>query len=429
MRKVMLVLFEVLVVFSLTAVTTAAPAKVRLRLAWWGNPARDARTLKAVEMYMAKNPNVTIETETTGWGGYWDKIATQAAANNLPDIMQHDYAYIAQYAQKDLLLVLTPYVNSKQIDLEKVDENFISGGRVDGKLYGINLGTNAWCIIYDPAVLKKAGVSAPKPSWTWADFEKIATQVYQKTGVKTIPFSVTDPKVMFDNMLRQTGAAFFEPKTGASLGFTDEKLLIEFYDIQLRLLKAGVLIRPDTAFVTKTTLENEFAKGQSWLDFVWSNQVVAFAEAAKRPIGIAVCPKIAGSKRPGTCFKPSMFFSIAKSSAHKEEAVKFINYFTNDIEVNKVLLAERGIPIAPAVRNALKKLVDPVNKQVFEYIELVGKNNASPIDPADPPGAGEVLKVFRTIDQEVLYGAVSAKDGAAKFIKQANEILARNKAQ
>ena len=429
MRKVMLVLFEVLVVFSLTAVTTAAPAKVRLRLAWWGNPARDARTLKAVEMYMAKNPNVTIETETTGWGGYWDKIATQAAANNLPDIMQHDYAYIAQYAQKNLLLDLTPYVTSNQIDLRKVDENFISGGRVNGKLYGINLGTNAWCIIYDPAVLKKAGVSAPEPSWTWDDFEKIATQVYQKTGVKTIPFSVTDPKVMFDNMLRQTGAAFFEPKTGASLGFTDEKLLIEFYDIQLRLLKAGVLIRPDTAFVTKTTLENEFAKGQSWLDFVWSNQVVAFAEAAKRPIGIAVCPKIAGSKRPGTCFKPSMFFSIAKSSAHKEEAVKFINYFTNDIEVNKVLLAERGIPIAPAVRNALKKLVDPVNKQVFEYIELVGKNNASPIDPADPPGAGEVLKVFRTIDQEVLYGAVSAKDGAAKFIKQANEILARNKAQ
>lgn len=343
--------------------------------------------------------------------------------------MQHDYAYIAQYAQKNLLLDLTPYVTSNQIDLRKVDENFISGGRVNGKLYGINLGTNAWCIIYDPAVLKKAGVSAPEPSWTWDDFEKIATQVYQKTGVKTIPFSVTDPKVMFDNMLRQTGAAFFEPNTGASLGFTDKKLLIDFYEIQLRLLKAGVLIRPDTAFVTKTTLESEFAKGQSWLDFVWSNQVVAYAEAAKRPIGIAICPKIAGSKRPGTYFKPSMFFSVAKSSAHKEEAVKFINYFINDIEVNKVLLAERGIPIAPTVRNALKELVDPVNKQVFEYIELVGKNNASPIDPADPPGAGEVLKVFRTIDQEVLYGAVSAKDGAAKFMKQANEILARNKAQ
>jgi multiple sugar transport system substrate-binding protein len=427
MRKIILVLLTVMVVFSLTAVTTAAPAKVTLRLAWWGNPTRDARTLKAVEMYMAKNPNVTIETETTGWGGYWDKLATQAAANNLPDIMQHDYAYISQYAKKDLLLDLTPYVTSNRINLKKVDENFISGGRVDGKLYGINLGTNALSVIYDPAILKKAGVSAPKASWTWADFEKIAAQVYKKTGVRTMPLSNVDPKVVFDNMLRQTGASFFEPKTGASLGFTDEKLLIEFFEIQLRLLKAGVLVKPDTAFVTKTIPENEFAKGQSWNDFVWSNQVVAFAEAAKRPIGIALCPKIADSKRPGTFLKPSMFFSVAKSSANKDEAAKFVDYFINDIEVNKVLLAERGIPIVPSVRNALKKLVDPVNRQVFEFIELVGDNNASPIDPADPPGAGEVLNVFKTIDQEVLYGAISAKDAAAKFMKQANEILAKNK--
>jgi multiple sugar transport system substrate-binding protein len=242
-----------------------------------------------------------------------------------------------------------------------------------------------------------------------------------------MPLSNVDPKVVFDNMLRQTGASFFEPKTGASLGFTDEKLLIEFFEIQLRLLKAGVLVKPDTAFVTKTIPENEFAKGQSWNDFVWSNQVVAFAEAAKRPIGIALCPKIADSKRPGTFLKPSMFFSVAKSSANKDEAAKFVDYFINDIEVNKVLLAERGIPIVPSVRNALKKLVDPVNRQVFEFIELVGDNNASPIDPADPPGAGEVLNVFKTIDQEVLYGAISAKDAAAKFMKQANEILAKNK--
>ncbi len=428
MKKIIPVFLAVMVVFSLTAVTAAAPAKVVLRLAWWGNPTRDARTLKAVEMYMAKNPQVTIETETTGWAGYWDKLATQAAANNLPDIIQHDYAYISQYAQKDLLLALDSYVTSNQINLKEVDDNFISGGRVDGKLYGINLGTNAWCIIYDPAVLKKAGVSAPEANWTWVDFEKIATQIYQKTGAKTMPLSNVDPKVMFDNMLRQTGAAFFD-KSGASLGFTDEQLLIEFYGIQLRLLKAGVLIKPDTAFVSKTIPEGEFAKGQSWVDFVWSNQVVAFADAAKRPIGIAISPKIAGSKRPGTFLKPSMFFSIAKSSANKDEAAKFVNYFINDIEANKALLAERGVPIVPAVRDALKKLVDPVNKQVFEYIDLVGNNNASPIDPADPPGAGEVLKTFLTVDQEVLYGAISAKSGAAKFIKQANEILARNKAQ
>ena len=122
-----------------------------------------------------------------------------------------------------------------------------------------------------------------------------------------------------------------------------------------------------------------------------------------------------------------MFFSVANSSKNKEEAVKFVNYFMNDIEANKVLLAERGIPIIPGVRSVLKGMVDPVNRQVFDYIELVGKKNASPIDPADPAGAGEVLKAFRTIDQEVLYGTTAPQAAADKFIKQANEILAKNK--
>jgi multiple sugar transport system substrate-binding protein len=427
MKKVLLVLLALLVVFSLTVVTLAAPNKVTLRLCWWGNPTRDARTMQAVQMYMAKNPNVTIETETTGWGGYWDKMASQAAANNLPDIIQEDYSYITQYAEKNLLLDLTPYVKSKKIDLTNVPDTYTSGGKVKNKLYGINLGTNAWSIIYDPAVLQKAGVAAPSADWTWADFEKISTVIFTKTGVQTQILSTIDPRVMFENMIRQTGKAFFNPKDGASLGFTDPKVLINFYEMQLRLLKAGVMVKPDVAFVTTTPQETPFAKGQAWLEYVWSNQVVAYAAAANRPVAIAMVPQIANSKRPGTYLKPSMFFSISKSSANKEEAIKFVNYFVNDIEVNKILLAERGIPIVAPVRNVLKGMVDPVNKQVFEFIESVGNKHASPIDPADPPGAGEVLKIFRTIDQEVLYGTASPKDGAAKLMKQANEILAKNK--
>ena len=425
MKKVLLVLLVMVVALSLT-VNTLAASKVTLRFAWWGNPTRDARTQKVVEMYMAKNPNVTIETETTGWGGYWDKLATQAAANNLPDIIQQDYSYITQYAQKNLLLDLTPYMKSKKIDVTNVSDSFLSGGKVKNRYYGINAGTNAWCIVYDPAILKKAGVAAPSPDWTWADFERLATEIYKKTGVQTMPYSTVDPRVLYENMVRQTGKSFFG-KNGVRLGFTDSKVLVDFYDSQLRLLKAGVLIKPETAFVTTTPQETPFAKGQSWLEFVWSNQVVAYQAAANRPVALAVCPKIANSKRPGTYFKPSMFLSVTRSSANKEEAIKFVNYFLNDIEANKVLLAERGIPIFPKVRDVLKDMVDPVNRQVFDYISLVGKGYVSPIDPADPPGAGEVLKAFRNIDQEVLYGSTAPKDAAVKFMKQANEILAKNK--
>ena len=424
MKRLLLVVLVLMLILSFTG-TGLTAAKVTLRLAWWGNPTRDARTLEVIKLYMAKSPNVTIEPETTGWAGYWDKIATQAAANNLPDIMQQDYAYLNQFVSRNQLLDLTPYVRSRKLDLKGVDETFTSGGKVKNKLYGVSLGTNALSVGYDPAVLQKAGLSAPATNWTWADLEKMAATIHAKTGVLTLPFGTTDPRVVFENWIRQTGKSFYD-KSGTKLGFTDPKPLVEYFEMQLRMLKAGLILKPETAYLTVTANEGPFAKGQVWMDYLWSNQIVMQAAANNRPIAIALLPRIAGSKRPGTFLKPSMFFSVMKSSQNKEEAIKFVDFFLNDIEANKILLAERGIPIVPAVRDTLKAMVDPVNRQVFDYISLVGNKNASAIDPADPNGAGEILALLRTVAQEVMYQKTSPENAAAKFMKDANAILAKN---
>lgn len=391
-----------------------------MRLAWWGNPTRDERTLKAADMFMAKYTEIKIETETTGWAGYWDKMNTQAAAGSLPDLMQHDYAYMLQWVSRNQLADLTPYIQKGIIDLSKVNDSFLSGGRVGGKLYGISLGTNAVCLTYDPAVLAKAGIAEPdSATWTWEDFERIALEVYRKTGVQTIPFFTTDPKVGFDNMIRQTGSATYG-KTG--LGFTDPAALREFYAIQLRLLDAGALIRPEVAFVTVTPEEGEFAKGRSWVEFIWSNQFVSTQAAAKRPLKLALLPNIKNAKAKGTFLKPSMFFSIPASAENPEAAAKFLNYFLNDIAVNDMLMGERGVPIPDDVRDHMSTRVDAINKQIFDYISLASKN-AGPIDPPDPAGSGEFLKMVRDVTQEILYKRISLDAGVSKIMTQGNQIL------
>jgi len=152
----LLVLGAVLMVPSIAWAGGGSESKsgaTTLRVAWWGNPTRDERTLKVIDMYQQKFPNVTIEPETVGWAGYWDRINTQVASGNMPDVMQHDYAYLLQFVGRDLMADLTPFVQQNTIDLSGVDESYLSGGRVGGKLYGVSLGTNAVCLVYDPAVL------------------------------------------------------------------------------------------------------------------------------------------------------------------------------------------------------------------------------------------------------------------------------------
>jgi multiple sugar transport system substrate-binding protein len=404
--------------------SSGGASKSYMRLAWWGNTVRDERTLKTVELYQSQNPGVTIETETTGWSGYWDKLNTQAAAGNLPDLIQHDYAYILQWAGRNQLKDLTPYTQNGVINVSRIPESALSAGKLNGKLYAISLGTNAFGIAYDPTVLAKAGVSFDSTAWTLKEFEDIALTVYQKTGVKTLPFSTTDPKVSFDNFIRQTGKSFYSAD-GKSLGFADGAMLKEFWDLQLRLLDAGALVPPDQAFITVSVEEDPFSKGQSWCQFVWSNQFAATANGANRPIELALFPSIPNAVRSGTFLKPSMFFSITANAENPDLAAKVFNFFLNDKGANDILMAERGVPVPEDVREYLSGKVEPTNQKVFAFVTLAAANSSA-IDPPDPAASGEILALFRDTTTQVLNKSVSSSDAVTRFMSRANQILGGN---
>lgn len=400
------------------------PEKVTLRVAWWGNQERHDMTLKVMDMYKEKSAHVSFEAEYNDWTGYWDKLATQAAANSLPDIIQQDYAYLGQWSDKGLLEDLEPYTESGVLDVSDIGDSFLSGGRINGKLYGISLGTNALSMVYDPEVFEKAGVPAPSPEWTWKDFEQNLTKVYEKTKIQTHIPLLKDPKFLLEYFVREKGKSIFN-KDGSALGFDDKKIVVDMLEMVLRMVKSGVFINPETEVLAKTTEDDWLVQGKATSGIYWSNFVVPMSDLAKKEFGVTLLPKSPDAVRPGLYLKPSMFFAITKSSENKEEAAKFVSYFVNDVEANKVLMANRGVPVPAKVREALKTEVAPAVRQTFDYISLAG-NNSSPIDPPEPQGAAEVTQLFKTLFEEVVFQKTTPEDAASRFMKEANDILAKN---
>jgi multiple sugar transport system substrate-binding protein len=424
---IMIFLFSILL-FPFTKPSEKAfgsSQSIKLRVAWWGSQTRHDRTQKVLELYRAKvNRKVSFVTEFGSWSGYWDKLTTQAAAKNLPDIIQMDYMYLAQYVQKGLLADLTPYTKNGILNLKDVSEASIKSGSVGGRIYAISLGTNALAIIYDPAVAQKAGVKIPEDgNWTWNDYKEIIKKVYQKTKIRADLALTADPKFLLEYYVRQQGKSLYK-HDGTGLGFTQEKFVIDVFNINLELLKGGYTAKPDEVSATSTIEDSLFVKGKTWIGWTWSNMFVATANAAKRPLALALPPK--GGIRPGLYLKPSQFFSIASTSKYKTEAAKVINFFTNSIEANNILLAERGVPISAKVREGIKNAVEPAVRQTFDYIALAEKN-CSPIDPPDPPGGTEVGQTFKDLYDQVLYGQIKPETAAKMFMQKANQILAKNK--
>lgn len=403
---------------------------IELRIVWWGSQERHDRTLKNIELFEEKNPNISIEAEFTSWDGYWEKIAAQAAANSLPDIIQQDYQYLAQYATKGLLVDLDPYVEDGSLDLSDVDENSISAGRLDGKLYGVNLGLNSMFIAYDPALFEQAGVPEPTPDWTWEDYIETCRALHEKLGIYADSSFPGGYFHGFRHYLRQHGQTLYS-EDGTKLAYEDDKLFEEFFTMELELVKEGVIARPDVRMEIKSPEDELIITQKAPMAggiHSNSNQIIAMTAAANRPIKMAMFPKHKDQVQEGHYLKPSMFFSVTSSSSNPDAAVKFIDYFINDVEGNKILMAERGVPISAKVREALMPLLDEPQKQMFEYIDLIIENS-SPIDPPEPVGHPEVDKILKNLEEQILYEQITPAEAAKVFREKANEILANSAQQ
>jgi len=409
----------------------AAPAagNIEMRMAWWGSKDRHDRTIKVIELYQSKNPGVKITYEFAGFQDHLTKMTTYAAGNSLPDIMQQDYAWIAEWAKRGLILPLDGYTTSGEINFSDVSEDFLKGGRIDGKLVAVNLGANSQCFACDENDFKTAGLEIPKDNWTWDDFEKTAMALKEKAS-KWGGSGIRNEQIWKSLYLALGEWAYADD--GAGVGYKDDAPFVNHLKMVLRLQKAGAI--PDRAeelatYEGKSIEQQPLAVGKSGTDSFWSNQVIAVQKAAgdARSIKLVALPRPAGGKS-SNYIKPSQFFSVTRDSKTPGEAAKFISFFTNDIEANQILFAERGVPIAAKVREALTPKLGKSQKEMFDFVARVS-NDVQPIRPADPPGASDLIKnVYNPqVIDAVMFEKITPEEGAAILRKEADAILAKNK--
>lgn len=389
--------------------------KITLSLCWWGNQTRNDVTKKAVDLYMEQNPNVEIKVEFTDWPGYWDKLSTMAAGGNLPDIIQQDYAYISQYQKSNQLADLSEFIENGTIKTENIPQSIIDSGSIGGRCYALSLGSTAPMMIYDKAIVEKAGVAIPEVI-TNDELYDISQQIYSKTGVSSLYDS---GMTLMQIIARENGKYIFEEIMSGDTTSSKEYLenverfaTSEFYITPELMAEKGANVVETRPIIDQTT----------WNDFSFSNLVTSFSQAANREMGMTMYPVESKDGAGAMFLKPSMFFSIAGTSQHKEEAAKFINWFTNSIECNEILMAERGVPINTEVAGAIKPKLDVISQSILDYVEKVGKV-ATPIDPPTPAGQGEVDTLRQQIVDGISYGDTTADQEADAFVAASKSIL------
>ncbi|WP_332774842.1 ABC transporter substrate-binding protein [Polaromonas sp.] len=401
---------------SLSPALSLAQAAARLRCFWWGNPDRDRRTKAMLDAY-SKKSGTQIAAESLGWGDYWTKLGTQTAGGNAPDLIQMDYRYLFEYARRETLLPL-----DKLLPLPDFSPQERDGGKVDGKLYGVSLGSNSKAMVYDTGMLEKVGVKTMDMNWTWDDFAKIAGDISKINPGKYWGASDNSRwEQGFEQWLNQRGKMLYTADGKAAFTRDD---VAAWFDLWDKLRKAGAVPPAEVGATNNGKVEEyEITRGLAAMSFVNSNQIVAFQGLNKNKLAISVFPRTK-TGTSGHYIKPSQMMSISSRCKAPEEAARIIQFMVNDPEGVRILGIERGVPCSVAARAVLTPELDALGKMQVDFIAALSKV-AVALPPPPPKGAGEVENLLRRVADSVAFGRVSIKDAAQQFHTEVQGILAR----
>jgi len=428
MRKTFLIVLLVMMIFLAISVVSFTE-DINLRFAWWGNQVRNERTFQVIKLFEEKYPNVKIQAEFLSWVDYWSKMSVQAAGKNLPDIFTQSYAYIFEYVEKDMLLNLTPYVEDNRLDFTTTAETEINSCTFNGNIYAAVLGINSnLACAYDPELFKKAGVEEPTLDWTWEDYIETVRKIHTALGIygddiNGANLSITGPLQYY---LAQHGKLLYN-KSLTKLGYEDDSLFVDYITMVTNLTKEGVNVPLDMSLNVSHQLENQLIvrKKAAMCSSISTNQFYALSKATGRPLKLAIWPNAKDQVQYGTFMTPSMYLVVAKNCKYPEWAVKFIDFFYNDIEANKILLVERGVPASSKVREGIMPYLGDINKELLAFTDVLSKHSSKNLI-IYPKVHSQIVEIYNLIYQKVCYGELTPEEAAKEFREKANKLLAEN---
>ena len=415
-------LLAVLLVLCLLAAPIATLAEehepVTIRFAWWGSQLRNDQTMDVVNLFMQTYPWITVECEFVGWGDYWDNLSTQVADNELPDVIQHDHRFLETYVNKDLLYQLDAF-SGNGIDLSNVSDTILTSGVVNGGQYGIPMGMNCFCLIYDATTFAENGIAEPTYDWVYDDYLAISQQFKEK-GLYGMHMSNFEDHVLY--YLRTKGATLYS-QVGKGLGYDNDEYLAELFQMRLDQVQEGYMSPPDVAKQASGYEDNLVCRRQAAMLTYWSNAAAMVQNGAGEDRLIKVAPMYGPNSDLGTYVKPSMFLAVSKNTEHSAESAMLIDFFINDTGANDIMMGERGVPVSSVIREYIAPSLNDTSKSIFALMDYMTDGHASPINNPDPEGASEVVQLLQEFEEMVLYEQMTPEEAATLFREQATQIL------
>jgi multiple sugar transport system substrate-binding protein len=147
-----------------------AQAKSEIRMATYTiSESWDGTIQTLIDEFNAQSSDVTVKLEFRPGDQYWDKIQTEYAGGQAPDITLNQIDWLVPGASRGMFVDLKPYYERDEVDLSDLWYDMEQEWSYEGGMYGALLYAGGQALYYNKDLLKAAGETAPSADWTWED--------------------------------------------------------------------------------------------------------------------------------------------------------------------------------------------------------------------------------------------------------------------
>ncbi len=394
---------------------------VTLNMVWWGDATRAEKTQAALDLFMEANEGVSIKIEYQDSGPYQDKLATRFAAGDAPDLMAMRMDSLREYADRGALLDLNEY--SGAIDLSGLSDNASTLAEVGDSVFGVPAGLNAIGFVVRKDLAEQYGVAVPDgDTWSWEDLAAFAKGITDASD-GAVYGTGFEAQTLANIVVytRQRGEDFFTE--AGELGVTAATVQAWFELIGGMRDEGGF---PPAGFFEQiggSPDQSYIAQGKLASQIIPTNNFLGYNAACGGNLALLRIPGETQGTRRGQSIDCPHLWSVASASAHPEEAIRLLDFLTNDPEASLATGTTRGVPANASVAEEIKDSLEPDDQLATDYL-IALQGEELPRSFTYPPGGSAVFDFLDAIAVEVEFGRQSPADGAAQFIEQAKQAIA-----
>jgi multiple sugar transport system substrate-binding protein len=393
-------------------------ANTGLRVAWYGGGPVHEALEKALAAFTGDHPDARVATEKAPFEDYWDKLATQAAGGQAPDVFRMSMSYFTEYATRGALLDLRDVAGGIRTD--DLDPTVAGSGAVDDGLYGIGQSTITHAAFVNRPQIEALGLQTPQTGWTWEQFAQLARSFAAAAGDGRFGTSDASGTMQtFDVFARQHGSEMFTADGALAVG---ADVIEEWFTFWHGLRRDGVAPPADVTVESRTFETSTLVAGRAPVQFGWVQQVSFYQPLMSDRLDVVAVPAGADGSLSGQFVKALDLWCVSSETGDAERAAQVIDFLVNDDRAIESIGVTLGIPPSVRARSLLGADPESAAGRAIALVEAVAPQ-VGPSPAPWPQGYGELQTTFQRLGDEVAFGQSDPARAAAAFVDEADRVL------